>query len=180
MTVVLQAPVQQTIQIPEPRVEMDRPRRRDTLLLATAPSALSSAYSFIVLTLERWQTPQLIDNASVLVHQLVTNALEQAPQDLLSLIRINLFGFARFVIIEVHDSSSVCPPELEDGYEGEASLLEALHGCSRRWGGMPTPTGKLIWAEPLPAPEITEAGLPKRRPAPTPYPRESPTPPARQ
>jgi len=83
------------------------------------------------------------DNISLIVSELVTNAVVHAR----SALRI-VVTFSRHQLrIEVHDDDST-PPDIrpDPGSDGGFGL-RIVAEMSERWGWLPTPSGKLVFAE---------------------------------
>lgn len=150
-----------------------KPRFTDALDLAALRTAVNCSRLFTKYVLHRWGAPSLIDDATLIVSELVTNAvkatgnMDEHPKwsELLDLklIKVRLVGLEASIIFEVWDTSREEPVLTEAGLDdenGRGMLL--VESMSSRWGSYPQPRGKVVWAE-LPVFERTPNGLPKRR-----------------
>ncbi len=133
--------------------------------LVATRTAISCSRLFVAYTLDRWGAAPLINDAVLVVNELMTNAVRATGvmdehvrwTELTSIefITVRLLGFETSIRIEVWDSAPN-PPALPP----EASST-VKRGC------YPTACGKVVWAE-LPV-------LPRRR-----RPSSHPRPPAEQ
>ncbi|MBW1603160.1 ATP-binding protein [Streptomyces sp. JJ66] len=130
------------------------------MALAAEPSAVGCARLLVRTTLAAWRLPELADDASLVVSELVANAVAAtghasrwAPG--LSLLHVRMLWLPSSVAIEVADVSREEPvlhafdPEAEGGRG-----LQLVAGVASRWGSAPAPWGKVVWAElpPFPVP----------------------------
>jgi anti-sigma regulatory factor (Ser/Thr protein kinase) len=108
----------------------------------------SDAPSFARHALQTWlaalNTPgQLLDDASLVIGELVTNAVRHAASA--SLVVAEVHG--NRLRLEVHDESPRLPaphaPDPELGGFG----LQLVARIADSWGWAPTPTGKFVWTE---------------------------------
>ncbi|MDQ1039925.1 anti-sigma regulatory factor (Ser/Thr protein kinase) [Streptomyces sp. V3I8] len=131
----------------------------DRLTLAAVPSAASCARALTTALLRWWGSPQVLDDALLVVSELVTNAVNATGPDTsdpkwsdvkaehvlgvqLRLVDMSLF-------IEVWDRSLAAPEMREQSAEAESGrgllLVEAL---AKNWGTFRPPAGgKIMWAE---------------------------------
>jgi hypothetical protein len=168
--------------IPERLPVNEHPQWTESLTLAALPTAISSARSFVVSTLERWRAPLVIGDAVLLVEEMVANAVrttgvvDPAVQwkrlTHLELLGIRLVGLRRSIGIEVWDADPYPSDQLSPDNTVDSSLLDVLKSTARQWGTIPAGRGKILWAE-LPVYERTGSGLPLRRQVPSPRPRTS-------
>lgn len=124
---------------------MDVVRR---LRLDQDPAAVGLARDFVRDCYRTWGVEDPEDVASLVVSELVTNALRHATGP------ITLFVARRphKVVLTVEDGSSVpaeveLPGPLEESGRGML-LVQAL---TRSWGEQPVPGGKRVWAEITPS-----------------------------
>jgi DNA-binding NarL/FixJ family response regulator len=117
--------------------------RRDTTLEAD-PSSSRHARRFIDEALRRWDCGDLADTVTLLISELVANAVMHAH----STAEISVLLHPGCVRIEVADRDPTIPKRRNVGLESTSgrglALVEAL---SRSWGIERTPTGKYIWFE---------------------------------
>ena len=117
--------------------------RRDTTLEAD-PSSSRHARRFIDEALRRWDCADLADTVTLLISELVANAVMHAH----STAEISVLLHPGCVRIEVADHDPTIPKRRTVGLESTSgrglALVEAL---SRSWGIERTPTGKYIWFE---------------------------------
>jgi hypothetical protein len=109
-------------------------------------------------SLTPWLTPDDLEDAMVVISELVQNVTQHTAQGGELVLRAE----AGTVLIEVHDHSPVLPkaqPPDPHRLGGRGLLLVA--GVTRAWGAVPTPRGKVVWAQ-LAA---TTVGRPQARPA---------------
>jgi anti-sigma regulatory factor (Ser/Thr protein kinase) len=155
----------------------------DHIDLAALRTAVNCSRLFTKYLLNRWGAPSLVDDATLIVSELVTNAvkatgnMDEHPKwsELhdLKLIKVRLVGLEASVIFEVWDTSQDEPVLREAGDDDEGGRgLFLVEELASRWGSYPQPRGKVVWAE-LPVYARTTSGLPIRQ-------RKAPTDPAVQ
>lgn len=112
-------------------------------LPATVTSA-GAARTFVTDCVGRLGADEHTDVATLLVSELVTNAVLHANTD----ITVRVLPVAAGVRVEVHDVSSRVPVTRQFGLEAATGrgllLVEAL---ANDWGVDPTATGKTVWFE---------------------------------
>jgi hypothetical protein len=161
------------------RVEpMPRPRFTDRLNLAALPTAVSCAQTFIQVTLARWGASTIIDDALIIVSELVTSAVETtgitdthprwSDLDKLNLISVQLVGLENSVVIEVWDSDPYPPAMKSEDVDAKSSHgLHLIPQVAHRYGSYSKGTGKVVWAELIVAARTTLAPslppLPRRQ-----------------
>lgn len=128
------------------------------ITLAAVPTASSSARAFVRHTLGSWNLDGLTDNASLVVSELVTNAVKATDTspagptfvDLrdLALVYVELKVDDDVLRIAVADGSREQPvlQAVDDEAEGGRGLF-LVQMLSARWGVCPTPGGKVTRAE---------------------------------
>lgn len=109
---------------------------------ATTPRA---ARQFVREALRLWDLDELTDTVTLLVSELVTNAVVHAGSEVDVLVRLT----GEMACVEVTDTSEVEPvpreAALEDASGRGLALVEAI---ARRWGVRPCPGGgKTVWFE---------------------------------
>ncbi|MFE9293727.1 ATP-binding protein [Streptomyces niveus] len=135
------------------------PRAWDRLTLAAVPSAASCARSFARYTLRWWDVTHVMDDALLVVSELVTNAVKmngpKTPEQKWSDVKAEHFLGVQIRIVdmnlyvEVWDGGNEVPatktPAADD--EGGRGLL-LVQSLARRWGTFrPSAGGKIVWAE---------------------------------
>ncbi|MEV0277218.1 ATP-binding protein [Streptomyces sp. NPDC050610] len=157
----------------EPFYFSQRARFMDQLSLAAVGSAVSMSRHFMRLTLGKWHARSIEGDATLVVSELVTNAvkatgvLDRRPTwlelETMNLVTVRLVGLDASVVIEVWDTSKEMPvlQKADDDTEGGRGLL-LVQETTKCWGSYRTSRGKLVWAE-ITVPEATPAVLPHRR-----------------
>ncbi len=146
--------------------------------MAALPTAVGCSRMFTRITLKDWGLEAVADTAELLMSELVTNVvkitgvMEPSPKwtELtdLALLHARLVQLEDGLIIEVADPDSTLPtmPQQSLDTEGGRGLF-LIESISKRWNAYPTDRGKVVWCElGLPG-ELTEHGLPRRKPSPT-------------
>lgn len=160
----------------------DRAQGVTCLTLAAAPAAVSCSRQLVHLTLNRWGLAALIEDAELVISELVTNSVRATGltdtkpgwADLggLATIDVRLLLYPAGVNVEVWDRDPTAPvrhdaaPD-EEGGRGlviVAALCKQWHYRPSSWGG------KVVSAElTVPPGMLSAAGLPRRvRSAPVP------------
>lgn len=134
----------------------ERPLLADNLDLAAVPSASGTARMFTKATLMAWRASWLIENATLIVAELVTNAIkatgvttEAVSYDKLTTINLRILGFREVIFFEVWDCDARLPIQGEAGPDSETGRgLTIVQALASRWGVYPAPNGgKVVWAE---------------------------------
>jgi DNA-binding NarL/FixJ family response regulator len=104
-----------------------------------------AARRFVSEALRMWNLDELADTVTLLVSELVTNAVVHAGSDVEVLVRLT----GEAACVEVTDASESAPAprqaSLEDASGRGLALVEAM---ARRWGVRPSPGGgKTVWFE---------------------------------
>jgi anti-sigma regulatory factor (Ser/Thr protein kinase) len=96
-------------------------------------------------TLASWQLAHLADSATLVVSELVANALQHAHADPPEL---RLESGGSWLRVEVHDGDRH-PPQLRAavGLEETGRGLILVEAIASRWGVRETEEGKAVWAE---------------------------------
>lgn len=91
-----------------------------------------------------WDLPELIGPASLVVSELVSNAVEHAG----TMMTVRLSRRARYLHIAVRDGSPdephLNPPEPLSARRGRGLML--VDHLAVHWGSLPTTDGKVVWA----------------------------------
>jgi anti-anti-sigma regulatory factor/anti-sigma regulatory factor (Ser/Thr protein kinase) len=93
----------------------------------------------------KWGLPDLVGPASLVVSELVSNAIEHAG----TMMTVQLSRRSRYVHIAVRDGSPVEPRLIPPGGpEGESAGrgLVLVDTLSVHWGSLPSRDGKVVWA----------------------------------
>jgi PAS domain S-box-containing protein len=113
-------------------------------VLEPSPSAPREARRSTAATLAGWGVDDRVEAATLLVSELVTNAVRHARSE----IRLRLRLIGQRLVVEVADRDSRMPRTerlLVDAESGRG--LRLVSSMALRWGVRPTPTGKVIWLE---------------------------------
>jgi anti-sigma regulatory factor (Ser/Thr protein kinase) len=126
-----------------------RPRTRRTYLeLAPNPAAVRQARQHAAHVLERWQLAALADDASTVTSELVTNAVTAtAALPFCAQVGLLLAAGQADLAVLVWDASPHPPvPRPCDGDALSGRGLEIVAALTARWGFVPGPRGKVVWA----------------------------------
>ncbi|GIH10354.1 hypothetical protein Rhe02_84210 [Rhizocola hellebori] len=112
--------------------------------LTANPLAAAAGRRFAVDTLAKWKLTALQTNASMVVTELVSNAVRHTGAPL----ALRLQHRAHRLIVEVADGDERQPRQLRPALldEGHRGLF-IVNKLSQRWGTRPTAEGKVVWAE---------------------------------
>jgi len=112
--------------------------------LPAHPASTRAARAFVAEHLRTWELDDAIDDATLLVSELVTNAILHArsPVDLIvrkvrSAVRVEVF----------HDGNGVPKPLHPDHEEDAGRGLGLVHAVASRWGVDDVEAGKTVWFE---------------------------------
>ena len=112
--------------------------------LGSTPLSARLARQFVASTLSGWHAEHLIDTASLLTSELVTNAVLHAD----SAVHVRLAQEADRIRFEVEDEGVGDPaarrPELHETSGRGLALVDTL---SEAWGVSPVSSGKSVWFE---------------------------------
>jgi anti-sigma regulatory factor (Ser/Thr protein kinase) len=127
----------------------------DGAVCALGPVSTSSrtAREFATKTLRSWGLPDLVDDAAVIISELVTNAVRHGLPPYAAAsgdmpIKLTLVRQGSFVVLIVCDPSDQDPKmrSADDVCENGRGL-HVIEALSRVWGWTPLPgTGKAVWA----------------------------------
>ena len=120
------------------------PLHRYRWRLASAPGSSAAARARVTEVCQDWQLTALIDDAHLIVTELISNGVRHAGGDLELAIAVR----ERFLHLSVGDGSPQLPRRsLPDpvSREGGRGLL-LLDGIATAWGSMSTGAGKVVWA----------------------------------
>ena len=95
-------------------------------------------------TLNTWGCPGVVDVATLLVSEVVTNAVLHARSD----IELHLLSGGHFVRVEVGDSSPATPVARRHTHESMRGRgLALVEQLATSWGVIERPDGKVVWFE---------------------------------
>jgi DNA-binding NarL/FixJ family response regulator len=119
--------------------------REATAKMAGEPASASSARQFVSETLQRWDAASDLDTVSLLVSELVSNAIIHARTDF----EVSVLLRSHTIRIEVDDQSAAVPvprdADVDDTSGRGMALVEAL---ATGWGvDDRRPGGKTVWFE---------------------------------
>ena len=123
----------------------------DSAVAQLEPDASSAAVArrFVDETLGRWQCDELLDTVTLLVSELVTNAVLHAG----SQVELAVQLFADRLRIEVGDTSGTFVRRRTAGdEEGSGRGMALVEALAQAWGVDARPAGKVVWFE-LPRPD---------------------------
>ena len=112
--------------------------------LAAEPESAAEARRFTVDVLRQWGVADLIDTATLLVSELVTNAVLHARSKIV--VRVDVDGHR--LRVEVRDDTANTPqvrPYGAHATTGRGLLL--VETLATRWGFKPQGAGKAVWFE---------------------------------
>jgi anti-sigma regulatory factor (Ser/Thr protein kinase) len=133
--------------------------------------SVGAARDFGLATMRRWTVADRTDDISIVLSELLTNALRHGADQPARPVRVALVQPAQFVLVVVADPGRQVPVLREPDYLAESGRgLHVINALSDTWGcTTPTDTGKAVWAlfavrftEPRPIP----AWLLSRQPGP--------------
>jgi anti-sigma regulatory factor (Ser/Thr protein kinase) len=124
----------------------------DRLRLSPHVESVRAGRHFVQQTLARWHLEDLVDVATLLTSEAVTNAVIHAATPVL----LDVYTREQLVIeVSDHDTTAVLPPVAAAGLESllEEPDLDAENGrglmliatLADRWGIVPSPEGKTVW-----------------------------------
>jgi anti-anti-sigma regulatory factor/anti-sigma regulatory factor (Ser/Thr protein kinase) len=119
------------------------PRRFATRLEGTATAA-GTAREIVAQACETWRLPHVVDDAQLIITELVSNAVRHAKGGLHLLMLLR----DRHLHLSIADASGKQPrrilPDPDTGEGGRGLLL--VETVAAAWGTSPTPGGKVVWA----------------------------------
>ncbi|HEY2579445.1 MAG TPA: ATP-binding protein [Streptosporangiaceae bacterium] len=118
--------------------------------LTAQPEAVGTARDFTRYTLGGWGLQELIDDAVLVVSELVTNALQHASSggSGAAVIKLRLLGQPPCLMCMVTDPSRDIPLRRQAGpADGSGRGLQVIESCCSRWGWhLLDEGGKVVWA----------------------------------
>ena len=121
-----------------------RLRQRARAELPAAPVSVGRSRDLIAEWLTEWSRPELVSVAKLVVTVMVENVLAHTASA--PVVSVETDGDC--VVIAVEDRSSALAVRTEECRGGgtDVSGLAIVAAVSRRWGNIPTPSGKTVWA----------------------------------
>jgi anti-anti-sigma regulatory factor/anti-sigma regulatory factor (Ser/Thr protein kinase) len=120
------------------------PAHRYRTQLPPAPGSVTVARSVVAEACGAWRLERLVDDAELVVTELVSNAVRHAYGDIELVVTVTDL----FLHVSVRDGSPTVPrrglPDPETGEGGRGLLL--LDAVASGWGSRPLPPGKIVWA----------------------------------
>lgn len=114
--------------------------------LEAEPSSAGDARRFLADATERWERPDLAEKGSLVIDELVTNAILHGLGPIDVVLRLD----GSVLHIEVHDRHPRMPAPTARPPDAALSFGRGLHlveACSIAWGSRPTTEGKCVWAD---------------------------------
>ena len=118
-------------------------RAHANLLLPHSDRAPRLARAFVAENLQGWQLDGLVETASLVVSEVVTNAVIHARSDAELLLERTPTAL-RISVID--HGEGLAPREKTGGGDGGRGLV-IVEALSSRWGTEPTDGGNCVWAE---------------------------------
>ena len=148
-----------------PNVSQRRTPTTATCVLRPEAASVGAARGFARLTLTDWRADRFVDDVSLVVSELVTNALQHAlsvdfgehsgSEDRLAAdvnpppwIQLILLGAGSQLLCAVRDPSDQAPIRKDPDYIAQTGRgLHLVESFSLAWGWVPLPAqGKVVWA----------------------------------
>jgi len=128
------------------RAAQVQPRRRMRAQLAGTPAAPGTARELVGGACRSWGVAHLSDPATVVISELVSNAVEHAGTDL----EVTVALRGRYLHLSVHDGSARPPVPAEPAggplIPVRGRGLHLVAGYATAWGSTPVAGGKTVWA----------------------------------
>ena len=124
---------------------VDSPRQLRMTLPAVSHSVRLSRYATRAV-LTAWQLGHVDEAATLLVSELVTNAVRHARGT--DVITVDLHAGRTWLRIEVQDTDRHWPqPRIPDGFDESGFGFILVDALASTWGVRETEAGKAVWAE---------------------------------
>jgi len=112
--------------------------------LPAHPASTRAARAFVAENLRTWNLDSAIDDSTLLVSELVTNAILHARSPIALVVR----KVRTAVRIEVFDDGNGVPQPLHPDHEADAGRgLGLVEAVATRWGVEDLDAGKTVWFE---------------------------------
>ena len=120
------------------------PPREARVTLPSETASVGAARRFLRRTLDAWGSTAMTETATLLVSELVTNAILHARCGPELVVRLH----RRRLRVEVHDTSPVAPARKHYGaLAGTGRGIGLVDELAADWGATPEPDGKSVWFE---------------------------------
>jgi anti-sigma regulatory factor (Ser/Thr protein kinase) len=124
---------------------MDSPRQLRMTLPAVSHSVRLSRYATRAV-LAAWDLRHVEEAATLLVSELVTNAVRHARGT--DVITVDLYAGRTWLRLEVQDTDRHWPqPRIPDGFDESGFGFILVEALTSNWGVRETEAGKAVWAE---------------------------------
>lgn len=126
------------------RVSLVRDERQAEVLLPGQPASVPAARRFVRQALTSWGEDAVLDDAMLVVSELITNAVLHAQGEVTVRVTLSREGSVQ---VDVVDGSARLPRAR--GYGGESTTgrgLRMVADIAQAWGVEPGPAGKRVWA----------------------------------
>ena len=116
--------------------------------LPAQASSVRAARQFVRETLLEWSCPDIVESATLLTSELVTNAMQHGRSDghAAAPIELRLFTTVHGIRVEVDDDSNV-PPVQRSASDAGGRGLTIVDTLSTAWGTHSKRGGKTVWFE---------------------------------
>ena len=121
----------------------------DSVVMVELPADTTSparARAIVIDVLRRWQLSELIDAATLLVSELVTNGVRHAGTGMRLTLTRQTFAQIRVAVTDKAPTADVRPRQRDDNAEGGRGLFLVEH-LSSGWGSAADASGKTVWFE---------------------------------
>src|SRR5215471_8624981 len=114
----------------------------NTIMLRALTTEVRIARIFTEANLLRWGMPGLVDEAVLVVSELVTNAVKYST----GTVKLWLWTDGQRLLIEVRDSGQDIPFLVDSALDEEGGRgLAVVAALSKDWGCYPQRGGKVVW-----------------------------------
>jgi serine phosphatase RsbU (regulator of sigma subunit)/anti-sigma regulatory factor (Ser/Thr protein kinase) len=117
-----------------------------TVELPADTSSPARARAIVGDVMQRWQLPELVDAATLLVSELVTNGVRHAGTGMRLVLTRQTSTQVRIAVTDNAPAAQVRPRPNDDSAEGGRGLFLVEH-LSAGWGSVADATGKTVWFE---------------------------------
>jgi anti-sigma regulatory factor (Ser/Thr protein kinase) len=135
---------------------------RLVLRLVATPTAVGQARDLVTRACVSWGMQQVSDSGRLVVSELVTNAIKHTGTGVSVIVSRRLAGLHIAVADGAPDRPRI-PGQRGDGGRGSRADggwgLRVVDGSAVRWGIVPTPDGKVVWATLYPEAGADRAGF---------------------
>lgn len=153
----------------------DRAQGITSVTLAATPAAVRCSRQLVALTLNRWGLAGLVEDAALVMSELVTNSVRatrltdggpgwDGPGGV-AVIQVRVLLYQTGIIVEVWDRDPSVPIRHDAAPDEEGGRgLAIVAALCRQWACAPLSCGgKVVWAElVIPPAMLSAAGLPRR------------------